>query len=245
MASFRDRTVMVIGAAQGIGAAVAARFAELGATLVLVDADGGVRDVAARLPGPASAVVGDATAPDTLDSAFAVASTTTRLSALVYAAAFQEATPVTVTGAQAWDRTYEVNVKAAWEASVRFASAAAGGASIVFVASLHAYRAFPGYAAYGSAKAALVGLVRSLAVDLGPAGIRCNAVAPGFIPVERNRSRWADPAQRDQITAANPLGRLGSPEDVARVVAFLASTDASHVNGVCIPVDGGALAMAR
>ncbi|TDE10949.1 SDR family NAD(P)-dependent oxidoreductase [Jiangella asiatica] len=246
MARFDGEAVVVVGAGGGIGAAVVSAFAAGGAAVVLVDQRSDVAARAADLGGTSAAVVGDGSDPEVLERAVDSAAGAGRLTTLVYAVAYQRPASVLDLTSQEWDRAHDVAVKGAWLAAGRFASAVrqqrGGPASIVMIASIHAYQAYPRDAAYGTAKAALVGLTRSLAVELGPLGIRCNAVAPGFIAVERNREAWRRPEQAARHAARNPLRRLGRPEDVAGVVTFLASDDAAHVNGVCLLVDGGELA---
>ena len=114
------------------------------------------------------------------------------------------------------------------------------GGSIVNISSMGGLMALPSSAAYVTAKTAVIGITRSLAVDAAKFGIRCNAVCPGFIDTEMTRAILAkDPARREKIESRIPGGKFGKPEDVADAVFFLASDRARHINGVALPVDGG------
>lgn len=126
---------------------------------------------------------------------------------------------------------------------------ARGGGSISFVSSVQAFQGLPGGTVYAGAKAALVAAARTLAAEVGRYGIRVNAIAPGTIdtPMLQRDLEPMNPDERGsflgRVEAANALGRIGRPEEVAKVVVFLASDAASYITGTCVTVDGGFLAV--
>lgn len=139
------------------------------------------------------------------------------------------------------DHVLAVNVGAMFAACGRYVALhrEVGGA-IVNISSMGGIMALPSAAAYVTAKTAVVGLTRSVAVDAAAFGIRCNAVSPGFIDTDMTRAILAkDPARRDKIEGRIPGRRFGRPEDVANTVFYLASDQAAYINGVNLPVDGG------
>ena len=139
------------------------------------------------------------------------------------------------------EQRLDLNVKAVFAACGRYVDLhrEAGGA-IVNISSMGGLLALPAAAAYVTAKTAVIGLTRSVAVDAAAFAIRCNAVAPGFIDTDMTRAILEkDPARRAKIEGRIPGGAFGQPEDVANAVFFLASGQAAHVNGVVLPVDGG------
>lgn len=139
------------------------------------------------------------------------------------------------------DHVLRVNVGAMFAACGRYVTLhkEVGGA-VVNIASMGGIMALPSAAAYVTAKTAVVGLTRSVAIDAAAFGIRCNAVSPGFIDTDMTRAVLAkDPARRAKIEGRIPSHRFGLPEDVANAVFYLASDQAVYVNGVNLPVDGG------
>ncbi|MCX4744901.1 SDR family oxidoreductase [Kitasatospora sp. NBC_01287] len=230
-------SAIVLGAAGGIGRACAERLAEGGAQVVAVDRHEAVRE----LPG-CRAVVGDAADEAVLARAFAACERPPF--AVVHALLAEHRAPLAEQTAEAWHQVFDTTVVSAWRAGAALLRAAAGRpASLVLIGSVHAHGAVPGMAPYAVAKAGLAALARAAAVEWGPAGLRCNVVEPGFVAVARNAHRWQEPAERERILAGYPLGRPAGPEEVAEVVAFLAGPGSGYVNGVCLPVDGGALAV--
>jgi len=144
-----------------------------------------------------------------------------------------------------WDRFFAVDLKAAWLGSKHVLPhmLRAGRGTIVNVSSLHAFATLDGFFPYAAAKSGLVGLTRSLALDYGPHGIRVNVVAPGFVRtrlVQESIDRAEDKAAAERAMVAGvALGRIADPHEIARVVRFLASDEASYVTGASLLADGG------
>lgn len=112
--------------------------------------------------------------------------------------------------------------------------------SLVFIASMAAVFGVPNVLAYGAAKSAFLGMVRLLATEVSPAGVRVNAIAPGWIETEMSRQAMAgDPARKRRVLARTPLGRFGAPEDIGAAAVYLCSPAAKFVTGAVLPVDGG------
>ncbi|MFJ4674288.1 MULTISPECIES: SDR family NAD(P)-dependent oxidoreductase [unclassified Kitasatospora] len=245
MIDLSGHTVLVTGAARGIGAAIATTLVGAGARVGLLDIDG---DGAARLAdrlGPATA----AAACDITDEArvaTAVAALRERLgpaTGLVNNAGRNSyADPVAMTVDQ-WEEVFGVDLKGAWlvARAVLPDLLDRGSGSIVNIASMHASLTCPGMFPYAAAKSGLVGLTRSLALEVGPRGVRVNAVSPGYIETDLLAEYFAQnpPQVRREALDKHILGRLGTPGDIAAVVAFLLSDLSGFVTGADWPVDGG------
>ncbi|MEV3856668.1 SDR family oxidoreductase [Streptomyces sp. NPDC050095] len=232
-------TALVLGAAGGVGRAVTARLAADGVAVVAVDQNPAVH----QLPDVAAAFDGDATDPALIARAFEAAPEPPAI--LVHALLWELRAPLAELRPEQWHRVFDVGLVSAWQAAAELVRRKPEGADarIALIGSVHAHGAAPGCAPYAVAKAGLGALARAAAAEWGPLGVRTNVVEPGFVAIERNAHRWQDPAERARVEAAYPLGRLCSPEEIAEVVAFLAGPSSSYVNGICLPVDGGALAV--
>ncbi|HEY2651721.1 MAG TPA: SDR family oxidoreductase [Solirubrobacteraceae bacterium] len=243
MNRLNGRSIVVTGAAGGIGRAVAERCAADGAVLVLVDAAPAVEELADELG--AQALVGDVKDTGLAERALALADDQGGgLRGLAnIAAVFHQATAEEMTDDE-WERVLGVNLTA----PMRWCRAAiprlrARGGAIVNVTSIVASHARPRSVAYIAAKAGLAGLTRSIAIDFGREGIRCNSLAPGSIETPM-LAGWKDsnPGGYQEQIDANFTGRLGRPEEIAAACSFLLSDESTFTNGTELVVDGGRLA---
>lgn len=242
----KDKVALITGGSSGIGLATAHLFVQEGAKAILVARDPARGGVAARqIPG-AVFLVGDVSASADCERAVAaVEREHQRLDILVNCAGIiYRDRPIDRMSEEEWDDTFDINVKGTFLMS-KYALAALRSARgcIVNVASYVGLVGFAGAAAYAASKAAMINLTRSMALDHAAEGIRVNAVCPGSVDTEMIRSAWrsqADPAAAERRwRAKHPLGRIATPDEVARAILFLASEDASFVTGTALPVDGG------
>ena len=248
MRRFEGQVVIVTGAGHGIGRAVAERFATEGGQVVLNDID---RERATEVTraidaagGAAISVVGDIVETSTVDELFSV--TLERfgpVDVLVNNAGLIHMARHFLEADEAWwDRVLGVNLRAAFVCSLRAARLMARRRSgvIINMSSGGATRAHRGNVAYDASKGGIEAMTRAMALDLAPYGVRVNAVVPGLIRTYDIDDETA--AQRGEVV---PLGRLGSPEDLAGPTVFLATDDARYMTGATLVVDGGVLVQQR
>lgn len=247
---FGGRVAVVTGAARGIGAATLRRLAGEGATGIGMDRDWSASTVVAELRADGHAVEAievDVTDAAQVEERFAdVAGRHGAVDVLVNNAGITRDDLLFRMSEADWDAVVDVNLKSAFLCS-RAAQRSMVGARRGAIVNLSSRSALGnrGQANYSAAKAGIRGLTATMAIELGQFGVRVNAVAPGYIATEMTdataRRLGLDPAEhRERVAAATPLRRVGRPEDVAAVVAFLASGDAAYVSGQTIEVNGGA-----
>ena len=248
--------VIVTGAASGIGRATALRLARDAAgrrakqaEILLVDIAGDkLAEVAALLR--AEDVHVESIAADLADESAAaqVVDAAARafggLDGLVSnAGVIQRSSLLDLTVAD-YERSFAINTRATWLlAKAAHPLLAASKGSLVATASISAHAPTPPLGAYSASKAALVMLVRQMALEWGPDGIRCNTVSPGSTHTAMTDARYSDPVQRAAAAQRNPLRAVGLPENQAAAIAFLLSTEAAYITGIDLLVDGGLATM--
>ena len=245
--SFDGKVALVTGAASGIGRATALLLAREGGTIAAVDLDASrlaglkreLKSTASRCVFHAADVANSRVVARTVAK---IVDELERVDILVNCAGVLSARKtIADMGDEIWARTLAVNLNGPFYMArvVGAVMRANGGGAIVNVASLAGVNPAAARGDYCVSKAGLIMLSRVLALELGPFGIRVNAVAPEVIRTPMTNQRWGDAAWMESRKTAHPLGRIGEPEEVARVIAFLASDAASFVNGAVVPVTGG------
>jgi NAD(P)-dependent dehydrogenase (short-subunit alcohol dehydrogenase family) len=234
-----ERVAVVTGASRGIGDAIARRLVSEGARVVSLDPAApaapreGIRDVEADVSDPASVAAAFASVDAEEGS----------VDVLVNNAGIQRVGLAGKLAFEDWQAVVGVHLTGMWlccsEAIPRMTAQGRGGA-IVSIASVAGFVGLPGRGPYSAAKAGIMGLTRVLATEGAAANVRVNAVAPGYTRTEMLQQALDDGSQQESwMTASVPLDRLGDPDEIARVVCFLAGDGASYVTGQTILVDGG------
>jgi len=250
MRGLEGKGVLVTGGSRGIGLAAAERFLQEGSHVFLCGIDGDEVDAALkdlRNIGSVGGIECDVSRHDDVDRLVAEAETFLgEIDVLLNNAGIAWREPFLEIATERWDRLLAVNLRSQFLVARRVARAMVErgrGGAIVNMASTNALEGEAGYAHYNASKGAIAMLTRTMAIELGPHGIRVNALCPGKIATHL-QSGAEDPEytarfERERI----PLGRSGTPAEVAAAYAFLASDDASFINGELLVVDGGQLAM--
>jgi NAD(P)-dependent dehydrogenase (short-subunit alcohol dehydrogenase family) len=233
--SLADRVAIVTGGAQSIGAAIADGLAAAGAKVVVGDLHDSTNHPTIRLD------VSDETSVEA--SIAEVVAVHGQLDIVVNNAGIMFETHVSEQDRPSWDRMLAINLTGPMLMIKHAAPHLAGGGAIVNVGSIEGDVCNPAHAAYAATKSGVHGLTRAVAVDLGPTNVRCNAVAPGWIDTPLNASYVDAHPDREAVIDAlaqlHPIGRVGSPEDVADVVVWLAGNESRFVTGQVITIDGG------
>lgn len=228
-----NRVVLVTGAASGIGREIAERFAREGARVTGVDRTGDV------------AVHADVRSPSDVERAVdQVAISEGRIDVLVNSAGIREIGDVYTMATDEWDNVIAVNLSGTFYCcqAVARRMRESGGGAIVNISSVAGLIGIARRPAYTAAKHGVVGLTKSLARDLSPAGIRVNAICPGLIRTPLTEQYFAEDAFEEGLRTVVPQGRVGIAADVADAALYLASDQSAYVNGIALTVDGGWLA---
>lgn len=236
------KTALVTAAAQGIGEATARAFAAEGAEVIATDISA---DNLAKLKGVANirTQVLDVTKEDGIA---ALAAKETRVDVLFNCAGFVHNGTILDCAEKDWDFSFDLNVKSMYRLIRAFLPGmlALGGGSIINMSSVASSAiAVPNRFVYGASKAAVIGLTKSVAADFVTKGIRCNAICPGTVESPSLQDRMRAQGDYDKARAAfiarQPMGRLGTPEEIAAVAVFLASNESALMTGTALAVDGG------
>jgi meso-butanediol dehydrogenase/(S,S)-butanediol dehydrogenase/diacetyl reductase len=244
MRGLKDKRVLITGGAGGIGKVTAKRFLEERARVVILDCDmSGLNRVERELPELSGTIVADVSDPEAVERAFDELDELLQgLDILINNAGISIRRPFIDITPEQWRRVLDINLNGmfyvAQQAARRMLTGEGG--VILNMGSTNALMGYPYYADYNASKAGVVELTRSMALELAPT-VRVNVVCPGFIMTPMQESEYS-PQIRREFERKVPLGRLGRPDDVAALFAFLASDEAGFITGHCHVIDGGEIA---
>lgn len=247
MGNSTEKVIVVTGGTKGIGFSIAEAFADRRSVIAICSrTNSEVREAAEKLKRLGSKdVIGMRVdvrnVLEIKDFIFEIGKRTGRIDILVNNAGVSNPQPALEMTEENWDRMIEINLKGTFFCAQSAANVMrnSGGGSIINISSIHAITVVPGQAAYASSKAGIVQMTRILAKEWAEFGIRVNCVAPGSVPTSMNRDYLAVPENVQRNINRIPLRRLGSPQEIANVVLFLASSNASYITGQVLYVDGG------
>jgi NAD(P)-dependent dehydrogenase (short-subunit alcohol dehydrogenase family) len=244
MRGLKDKRVLITGGAGGIGTATAMRFLDEGARVVVLDYDeGALNRSKSQLPGLQLTIRADVADPDDLARAFdELDKKMGGIDVLINNAGISIRHSFTDITPQEWRQVIDVNLNGVFfvaQQAARRMLAGQGGV-ILNMGSTNGLMGYPYYADYNASKAGVIELTRSMALELAPT-VRVNAVCPGWILTPMQKAEYT-PEMRRAFATKLPLNRLGLPEDVAALFAFLASDDATFITGQCFVIDGGEIA---
>jgi meso-butanediol dehydrogenase/(S,S)-butanediol dehydrogenase/diacetyl reductase len=244
MRGLKNKRVLITGGAGGIGAATTARFLEEGSLVVVLDRDeAALRRIEREMPALSGTIVADVSDPDAVARAFEeLDDVLGGLDALINNAGISIRHRFMDISPQEWRQVMAVNLDGMFFVAQQAARRmlAGGGGVILNMGSTNGLMGYPYYADYNASKAGVIELTRSMALELAPR-VHVNAVCPGFILTPMQEAEYT-PEMRRVFEAKVPLGRLGRPEEVAALFAFLASDDAAYITGQCFVIDGGEIA---
>ena len=243
------KRIFLTGAAQGIGLSIAQACTREGAALFLVDSDASLLDTSGQALRETGAKLGWSAA-DICDNA-AIRAAADRanseigpINALINNAGVNVFNIPLETSDEEWDRCFDVNLKGAWNCcrAVLPGMLAAGGGAILNIASTHAFTIIPHTFPYPLAKHALLGMTKSLGLEYASAGVRVNALAPGYVATQKVLDYWnglPDPeAAEAETLKLHPGGRIATPEEIALAAVFMISDECPFMNATCLTVDG-------
>jgi 2-deoxy-D-gluconate 3-dehydrogenase len=242
--SLTGKTALVTGASKGIGASIAIAMAQAGANVVLVgrsqDSLSATRTAIENLGRTTETLIADVESRDQIAAAFKSIEQL-NVEIVVNNAGSISRAPAIETSLEDWDRIIDTNLNSVFQISQLCAKSmlAKGHGRIINIASLLSFQGGINVPAYTASKHAVAGVTKALANEWGAKGVTVNAIAPGYISTDNTQALRNDVDRNASILARIPIGRWGTPEDLAAVAVFLASPAAAYINGEIITVDGG------